>query len=83
MARLVMNRKRKGCKTIINCEHKEEKHYARVNWLIVTNTLYRECVIYVTTKMAAQSWLMDANIRMILIIPRAFVNLAISYNTQR
>lgn len=43
LAALAAARKRKGCKVIVNCEHKEEKHYAKVIIVIMLMTVLREC----------------------------------------
>ncbi|CDW84329.1 UNKNOWN [Stylonychia lemnae] len=60
-------RRRKGCKSIINCEHLDEKHYAKVNSIIQLN---RGCVIYAITRKEGQSQHSNVSTQMTLIILR-------------
>jgi hypothetical protein len=51
-------RRRKGCKLIVNCEHIDEKHYAKVT--NQTSNHFRVCATSATTKREGPSWPSDA-----------------------
>ena len=77
-----MVRRRKGCKTIINCEHTEEKHYAKVGFLSFINQC-RACVTSAITNAEERSSLSSASTKTMFIILKGCASLVISHNTLR
>lgn len=75
-------RRKKGCKSIINCEHTEEKHYAKVRTSFLL-TIPRGCAICAIISGVELNLLSSANIRMICIIQKVSAKLVIFLNTQR
>lgn len=77
-----MVRRRKGCKTIINCEHTEEKHYAKVGSFPYLS-LCRACVTSATISEEELNSLSSVNTKTMFITLRGCASLVISRNTPK